>query len=603
MSEVSRSTQRRRLESGHAHCSERAAMPRHSRTLALAFVFVLVLGPSLVRAMPGAGAAEAPKPRGRAGALDVVLKDGRKLSLFDERTAQTVIAKVGDEVVTVRDLGEAIAAAHDDRAAGATGAAPDVEKSLARLIDLRLVLTEARAMGIHELPEFKDEVGMFTDATLRDLLKRRVAARAKPDATRLERTYRDSIREWKITSVLFEKEEDAKALAEKVKAGGSFDALGAQAAADKSAKAFQGGEFLPESKLLPPVARAISTLGQGKVSGVTPIGVGFALLRVDGIRYAESPQAREAAAATARNVAQTEAVAQYTARLVAQHGRIDERLLASLDYDRKDVPLEQLAKDQRVVARLDGKPAVTVAQLTEAIERKFFHGAKQAGEQKRANKEKKPLITGMLTSRALLEEARRQKLERSEELRYLVREKESALAFGKALERVILPEVKVTDADVQAFYDKHATEYTYPAMYRLEGLAFASAVGAEDAARKLRSGTDLAWLRTNAEGQLSPEKQDLQFGDVPLDPSSMPDGVRAALRGARAGECRTVVHEGQHYAIRIADVVAPRRMPLDEVRDGIRKRVLGEKAEAALASWIGKLRDHYRVEVLLASVR
>ncbi len=573
------------------------ARPWPPRALAL---LLLSAAPVLALAMPpGAGAAG---PRSAPGSLNAILKDGRKIPLFDEATEDTPVARVGDEVVTVRDLAEAIAEAHAEHAPGAPGSAPDASRILARLVDVSLVVSEAHAMGIDELPEFKAAIQRYTEGALRDLLRRQAASRAKVDPAKVEKVYRDAVREWTVTSVLFDKEADAKALAERIQAGGSLDQLGAQAAADKKANAFQKGERLREAKMLPEVAPVVKKLGQGKVSGVVKLKGGFAVLRVDGVGYPESAEARTEAEGRVRNAAQQDAVVSYTAGLVKKHTRIDKKLLASLDYDRKDAPLEKLAKDARVVAWVDGHEAVTVAQLTDALERKFFHGTKEAAKSKKANREKQPMVERLLAERVLLDEARRAGLEGSGELKYLVRQKRRELAFGTALERVILPSVKVADADVKAFYEKHAKDYTYPAMYRLQGLAFASKVGADDAARKLRSGTDLAWLRANAEGQLDPAKQQLQFGEIPVDAGTMPPGVASALAGSKDNEIRQFAHEGEHYVVRVVDVTAPRPQPLDEVREAIEKKVRAEKIGAAFTTWVGQLREHYPVEVLLASV-
>lgn len=600
----SRLTDRSEPRRGHTGCTAGATMSLAQRNQfgRLTAVLLLCVPSALAWAMPPAASPSAGKSRPRAGAMQVLLKDGKKVPLFEPASSATVVAKVGAEVITVRDLGEAIAAAHGDHDAGAKGGAPDVSQILHRLIEVRLMVSEAHAMGIDELPEFKAEVEKFTEAALRDMLKRRVAGRAKVDRKLVDRAYKEAVRERKIASVLFEKEVDAKAFEAALKAGGSFDPLAAAALADKKAKAYQQGEWMAEASLLPEVGALVGKLEQGKVSGVTKISGGFALLRVDGVRYPDSAEVRERVEADVRNAAQFQAIADFTAALVEKHARIDKKLLAALDYDGKDAPLEALAKDRRVVARVDGKAAITVAELTAAIDKKFFHGAKQAAEQKRINKEKKTILGVMLASRVLLDEARRRGLEKSEELKYLVREKRHALAFGTVVERVVVPEVKVTDADLKAFYEKHGAEYTYPAMYRLEGLAFVNAVGAEDAARKLRAGTDLAWLRANAEGQIDPAKQKIQFSGIPVDASTMPEGLGTALAGAKIGECRTWVHRGEHYVIRVADFTPPQRRPLEDVRETVHNRAYGQKVEAALAAWVDKLREHYPVEVLLASI-
>jgi parvulin-like peptidyl-prolyl isomerase len=573
--------------------------PPRPRVLAL---LLLCAAPVLTPAMPPGAGAAGPKSASGVGSLNAILKDGRKVPLFDERTEDTPVARVGEEVVTVRDLAEAIAEAHAAHEPGAPRAAPDASKLIARLVDLNLVVSEAHAMGIQELPEFKASMQRYTDGALKDLLRRQAASRARVDRAKVDKVYREAVREWSVTSVLLEKEADAKALADRLKAGGTLEALGAQAVAEKKANALQQREPLPDAKMQPEVAAVVRKLEQGKVSGVVKVKGGFAILRVDGVRYPESAEARELAEGQVRNAAQQDAVAAYIAGLLKKHTRVDRKLLVTLDYDRKDAPLEKLAKDPRVVAWVDGEKAVTVAQLSDALERKFFHGTKQAAKGKKVNQERQPVLEQLLAERVLLEEARRAGLEGSSELKYLVRQKRSELAFSAALERVILPSVKVEDADVKAFYDKHKADYSYPAMYRLQGLAFASKVGADDAAKKLRSGTDLAWLRANAEGQLDPAKQQLHFGEIPVDAGTMPAGVASALAGTKGGEVRQFAHEGEHYVVRVVDVTAPRPQPLDDVRDAVQQKVRGEKIGAAFKTWVEQLRAHYPVEVLLASV-
>ena len=62
-----------------------------------------------------------------------------------------------------------------------------------------------------------------------------------------------------------------------------------------------------------------------------------------------------------------------------------------------------------------------------------------------------------------------------------------------------------------ALYEKRKAQFTSPQMYRLDGMGFGSAKAAQAALEKLKAGTDLEWLRANAEGQLKPEEQAFQL--------------------------------------------------------------------------------------------
>jgi len=53
-------------------------------------------------------------------------------------------------------------------------------------------------------------VDAYARETLREELAQRVMRDAKPAAGEADRLYEEAIREWKISAILFEKEEDAK---------------------------------------------------------------------------------------------------------------------------------------------------------------------------------------------------------------------------------------------------------------------------------------------------------------------------------------------------------------------------------------------------------
>jgi peptidyl-prolyl cis-trans isomerase C len=554
--------------------------------------------------MPRAGslAPEGQRAAMAAGTANVTLKDGRKLSLFSEKTSATPIAKVGSDVVTLRDLGEAIASAHGAHDPSSRGGAKDFSPLVDRLVDVRLVFLEAQAMGIVELPEFKASVEQFTENALRESLKRKVAQRAKVDPKDVERAYQDSVREWKVRAVMFEKESDARELEAAVKGGASFDELANQALKDKKAKGATEPESFPESKMLPEILAVVKKLPTGAVSEATKVPGGFAVLRVDAVGYPEDPQARVKAAAEAREAAQNRVVQRYVVSLIEKNVKVDKKLLKAVDYDGPGVNLEALGKDRRVLARLAGEKPFTVGDLTKMLEKKNFHGAQRAAESKRLNRQKEPALHSFLAGRLLLSEARRRGIHKTEELKYLVREHAYSVAFGALVDRVILPEVKVTDADVQVYYDRHPSEFVYPSLYRVDGLAFATARDADAAAKKLRSGTDLEWLRANAENQLDLSKQALRLDGFPVSATALPPGLAGALSGARSGDYRSYTEGSTHYVIRVLNVTPPQRQPLDQVRDEIAKRVRSEKMSAALADWTRKLRQHYPVEILIASI-
>ena len=79
---------------------------------------------------------------------------------------------------------------------------------------------------------------------------------------------------------------------------------------------------------------------------------------------------------------------------------------------------------------------------------------------------------------------------------------EESLVFDAFVQKVIVPDNKMREEEVKAYYDTHLPEHSYPGMLRIRSLAFTKRATAEAAIEKLRAGTDFGWLAVNAEDQV-----------------------------------------------------------------------------------------------------
>jgi hypothetical protein len=144
------------------------------------------------------------------------LLEGPKIALQAPLTSPLFagfpIAVVNEEVIALGDLTSALESAHEGTKEHAVKqpASVDFNAILKRLINLRLIVQEAREMGMDELPEVKKAVEDNRKVIKRELLIADLAKDVKADEAEVEKLRREMVREWKLKSVLFEKEEDAK---------------------------------------------------------------------------------------------------------------------------------------------------------------------------------------------------------------------------------------------------------------------------------------------------------------------------------------------------------------------------------------------------------
>jgi parvulin-like peptidyl-prolyl isomerase len=574
--------------------------------------FLPALAPAMPGSAPGASqsrpaAAPGTAPAGAPeGVYAYLTRDGAqsKVSLFAPESRAVPIARVEDEVILLEELTRALASAHGDVGPDAATAAgkKDFRGILERMIEVRLLAAEAREMGIDELPEVKRQIEDFREATGQELLKARIVAGAKPDPAQVERLYRDAVREWKVQSVLFGGELDAKQHAPKLKAPKAFESLAKQLVADKKAKGAAEAQFLPRDKMLPQVLAALTKLKVGEVSDPVRVGEGFAVLKVEAVRYPEVPKARAEAEMQSLMDRQGKALQSYYDGLLKRYAKVDRALFKSLDFHAKKPGLAALEKDARVLAVIPGGKNITVGEFTKTLTDGFYHGVENALKEKKINKQKDSVFDGMLSKRVIPLQVRADRIDESPEFARRVAEQEMSILFSRFIEKAILPSFKISEADVKKHYAEHRKEFMYPTFYKLESLAFAKLSDAEGAVKKLRSGTDFKWLNANADGQIPPPQRKLGIEGT-LAATALPKEIAAALAGARKGDYR--LHAGpdsQYYAIRVVDVIGATEQPLEEVEEGIRKELFDEALAKGVKKWADTLRQARKVEVFITRI-
>jgi parvulin-like peptidyl-prolyl isomerase len=587
-------------------------MTLQPKLLGLALCLALTPAPGRAADAPPSGAYAvlkvAPTPP-RAGCRVTTGPGGElRAPLYAAEAVTCPIARVGSEEIVLGELGDALAGAHVVKGGEAgrsqKAKAIDFTGPLDRIIDVRLVVMEAREMGLQELPDYKQALDGFRASTLRTTLQKQAAAGARPDPAGVEKAFRAAVKEWKVRSVMFEQEADAKAFREAVTKGGAFEPLAKAAVADKKARGGEPG-FVGKKVMVPELARAADALKNGQVSQPIKIADGWVVFRLEDVRYPEDATAREAARAQSLAEQQHLAIRRYHEALTKKWAKVDTKLLASLDFEAGgEAGFKVLAADQRPLVQIRDDRPITVADLAAEIGGKFFHGMAEPIKEHRVSPYKQDAFEILLGARLFAREARERKLAEAPDFRLKVEGYDRVLAFTTFIERVLLPEVKVTEPEVQALYEQRKATFTTPEMLRLDGLAFGSAKAAQAVLEKLRGGTDLEWLRSNAEGLLRHEAEQLRFAGALLSAGTLPATLVKALSGAQPNEYRLYASDdgAQHYVLRVVERVPAGIKAYVDVREPLGREIEAEKVGAAVRDYAAKLRKVQKVDVLISRI-
>ena len=522
----------------------------------------------------------------------VVTSPGQDLPVIKGKKA---VASVNDEPITLDEFNRELALSHGNKAGK-----EDRLELLKRLINVRLIIQEGRRMGLDELREIEKMVDVFSRVTLREELMERHVKGMKADEKEVDRAYRESVKEWKINSLFFEKEEDARKMEEEMKAGKDFDELSKQFVAAGKAIAGEKGEYLKVKKIDPQIVDVVSKLETGAVSPVIPLKNGFVILKLEDIRFPEDLEARNQARLQVLKRKKIQSLNDYSSALVKKHAKVHKEVLDRIDYESKDPSFEALLKDKRVIAEIKGEEPITVGELTLSLKQTFYHGVELA-ESKQLNSKKRQVFEEMLYKRVLRGEALRLGLDKTESYKNKVKEYENSVLFGAFINKAVAPDVKLKEEEVKAYYSEHIGEYTYPEMMRINSLVFGKRKDAEDTIEKLRKGTDFKWLSDNAEGQVDKNAKGVLIfeGDL-LTIKDLPEGVQKAIHGARAGDFRLYESlEGLFYVLVIREVIPSRPQPYEDVRQDASEKVFDEKLKMAAEDYSDKLRAVSDVKVYL----
>lgn len=523
-----------------------------------------------------------------------------KLPKIDGKPA---LATVNGEPLTLEEFDNALASLHEGVTDGKTRSHQKPSELLERMINAKLILQEARNIGLDDLPEFIAAVKVYEEEFLRGMLNgEHVRNIKKADKKEVDKRYRQAVKEVQVKSVLVEKEEIGKRLEADVKVGGDFGEAAKRMLAAGEAKGSMEGRYMKVESFSPEVAASISSMKKGEISPLIRVGNHFTMLKLEDIRFPKDPAAREKAEKDALQAKKIAALKKYTEELKKKYAKVNKKLMESLDYESPEPGLESLLADRRVLAEIKGEVPVTVGDLTGLLQRKFFHGPERAAEKKQINKKKQEALDEILAKRVTLKEAKGKKIDRTVFYKNRVEEYRNGILFGTFFQKVIEPEIKVDESEIKAYLNEHIGEYTTPEMIRIDSLAFSRREDAEDVIGKLRKGADFQWTKTHAEGQVDAAKAGniLEFGGTLLV-KDLPEGVRKAIAGATGGDYRFYAEAGgPSYALKVGEVFPPKPKSYESAKDEIRKKIYMEKRRKTLREWEEKLRNASEVKIFAA---
>jgi hypothetical protein len=218
------------------------------------------------------------------------------------------------------------------------------------------------------------------------------------------------------------------------------------------------------------------------------------------------------------------------------------------------------------------------------------------------NERKKVVISNMIFTYTSELEARHLGLDQTEDFQRKVEDFERSTLFNTFMNRILLPEVKVTEVEIRAYYDQHVDEFSSSAMLRMKSLVFDNRQDAESALEKLRKGADFNWVSANAANLVAQDtKGVLPLNRNLLSLATLPEDLHEAAEGAKKGDSLVYAPSegGFFYVLLVEDAFPPEPQSYEQARAEAGQQVFNSKVEKLLDEWVSKLKEAYDVRILL----
>jgi hypothetical protein len=531
--------------------------------------------------------------------------------------SKTPVAVVDEEPITFHDLLQRIGAIHQEMEKGAT---PTKKKDYADLLDrvitTKLIVHEARNIGLDELPEVVESIEtMSTDLLVSEVMSRRLAE-VEPDPDDVDELYEMMSREFSMSTVKLQKEEDALSFKEQVDSGEDFEVVAKRFAEEGKAEFDSGdGQFLKLKDLLPRIGQAVVDEKAGSVSEIFADSGVYTLFHIEAVRPYEDPALKEEAQQKALEPAQREVAREYTEALKAKYATIDERLLKKIDFNSKKsgffslgkeepADFEELVKDERVVATVNVDPpfTVTVADLAKDVRGAFFHGVETATKRNtNLNDEKQIALDNILFTQTAVAEARSRGFDQTDAYLDQMDEFITSLLFNVFVKKVIAPDVKLTQEEVREYFDANIESFSTPKMFRLNAIAFSELSDAESALRKIEKRADFKWVSANSPGRVDEEDRDgFDFDRALLSVTALPEDLHHRIEDLNQGDALIYSDDkGHHHVLVISKAFAPKPRPYESVKTSIAQTIFDQNLKLLIADWSDKLKEAYETRIFI----
>lgn len=537
-----------------------------------------------------------------------------KAPIFSLDFTDTPVATVNEEVIRFGDFAQRIISMYQGMSDGEV-ASHDYGGLLERLVTVKLVVLEAKNIGIDETRSSMAQISGIKEKALTELLLLEQLKDTLPNMEDIEAVYKQVSQEVKLMTIQIDSQEDAQTFLETYQAQGEFKALADALVAQGKASLSNDGDYTHINELLPNIKTEIAQLEIGSVSQIyTASTDAYLMFKLLDRRFVENQALYLKIQSKNLEIEKQSRTLEYVETLKEKYVRYNKDVKAVLEFEtlKNENPdldlreyLQQFRDDQRTLVSFEGADdqKITVAEVVTKINDSFYHGLEETVTATRLNAEKyKALykaefkITSMLEAKKLGLDKNRRYLESVEKFT-------TSLLFETFLEKAIAPEVSITEEEVRQRYNERLSDFSSPVMLKMRSLVFETEKDARVAFARLKSKSDFKWVSANSSGMVDKgTKGVLPFDSKLLSATALPESIQKKAALAGTGDVLLFADPEKFFYVLFVDMAyPPKPKEYESVKHQIGQLIYKEKFQQILGHWVSKLKEVYETEIYLVS--
>ena len=526
------------------------------------------------------------------------------------RTADDdVVARVGTAQITVQDLVEFNA----EMPAVLRSEEEGVEEwrdYLQSLVDLELLLLEARERGLDQDPEFRRSwEAERRQKLIGEIFRREVTEKTGVSSKELQQRFRQT--KWnrmlKLARIRVETEADARQAVAALEQGQPFEEIARKHSIDRET-ASQGGLLEPlygranvEQLGMPvEVAEEVFELQVGEVSRPFELDNGFEIFQVVAERPA--PATYPMMFASAKMVEATRARQKQLMEELSTkfEVRLDREGIASFiektsgsgDDGPEADELESLAEEEVVLCRFDGGELTSRNFADAYLKIRRFRPVEfdSSGIAELIHRE---LLPAALLHRAALE------LEQDTSVVAWLRTKEKAMLIEAIREREVEQPIDLSDEAVRRYYDGHLNLFMEPEEIHVQEVLLKTREEAEEILRRLWNGEDIERLAAQYSVRSDAERTGGRLHMHPFERRIYGALLDEAMK-AEVGDLTGPVEVEEGYSVfKVVERIPPTPEPFEKAATRARYWLKEEEDKRLYEALLRDLREKHASDIVL----